>query len=157
MEVFIKSSLTSALDWGGWSTLGSRQSTPVTTAFRRSSPVQNYQLRFCSFFRLGMSHAVADNYFLLHNELNLINFIFKVTVCTSPLISGSLSPRNSAFLGCGWRNGLQIWRVAANILNKQSRTADKVLSSSFGVARSANNCSLPESNHVTNCCKKPRN
>jgi hypothetical protein len=23
-------------------------------------------------------------------------------------------------------NGLQIWRVAANILNKQSRTADKV-------------------------------
>jgi hypothetical protein len=29
--------------------------------------------------------------------------------------------------------GLQIWRVAANILNKQSRTADKVWSSSLGV------------------------
>jgi hypothetical protein len=30
-------------------------------------------------------------------------------------------------------NGLQIWRVAANILNKQSRTADKGWSSSLGV------------------------
>jgi hypothetical protein len=32
-------------------------------------------------------------------------------------------------------DGLQIWRVAANILNKQSRTADK------GVGRGANNSS----------------
>jgi hypothetical protein len=30
-------------------------------------------------------------------------------------------------------NGLQIWRVAANILNKQSRTVDKGLSSSLGL------------------------
>jgi hypothetical protein len=29
--------------------------------------------------------------------------------------------------------GLQIWRVAANILNKQSRTADKGWPSSWGV------------------------
>jgi hypothetical protein len=29
--------------------------------------------------------------------------------------------------------GLQIWRVAANILNKQSRTADKGWPSSLGV------------------------
>jgi hypothetical protein len=35
-------------------------------------------------------------------------------------------------------DGLQIWRVAANILNKQSRTADKVWSSSLGVGRGAN-------------------
>ena len=34
-----------------------------------------------------------------------------------------------------------IWRVAANILNKQSRTAGKQRSSSFGVGRSANNSS----------------
>jgi hypothetical protein len=39
------------------------------------------------------------------------------------------------------RNGLQIWRVAANILNKQSRTADKGWSSSLGVGRGANNSS----------------
>jgi hypothetical protein len=35
-----------------------------------------------------------------------------------------------------------IWRVAANILNKQSRTADKEWSSSLGVGRGANNSSL---------------
>jgi hypothetical protein len=38
-------------------------------------------------------------------------------------------------------DGLQIWRVAANILNKQSRTADKGWSSSLGVGRGANNSS----------------
>jgi hypothetical protein len=38
-------------------------------------------------------------------------------------------------------NGLQIWRVAANILNKQSRTADKEWSSSLGFRRGANNSS----------------
>jgi len=40
----------------------------------------------------------------------------------TPMISGSLSPRRGASSGCGWRNGPM---VAANILNKQSRTADK--------------------------------
>jgi hypothetical protein len=34
-----------------------------------------------------------------------------------------------------------IWRVAANISNKQSRTADKGWSSSLGVWRGADNCS----------------
>ena len=34
-----------------------------------------------------------------------------------------------------------IWSVAANILNKQSLTADKKLSSSLGVGRSATNFS----------------
>jgi hypothetical protein len=34
--------------------------------------------------------------------------------------------------------GLQIWRVSANILNKQPRTADKGCSSSLGVGRGAN-------------------
>jgi hypothetical protein len=37
---------------------------------------------------------------------------------------------------------LQVWRVAANILNKQSQKADKGWSSSFGVGRGANNSSL---------------
>jgi hypothetical protein len=35
--------------------------------------------------------------------------------------------------------GLQIWREAANILHKQSRTADSGWSSSLGVGRWANN------------------
>jgi hypothetical protein len=49
------------------------------------------------------------------------------------LISGSLSPRHGTSSRCGWRNGLQIWKATANILNKQSRTADKGWSSSFGL------------------------
>jgi hypothetical protein len=36
---------------------------------------------------------------------------------------------------------LQFWRVAANILNKQSWTGDKGWSSSLGVGRGANNSS----------------
>jgi hypothetical protein len=35
-------------------------------------------------------------------------------------------------------NSLQIWKVAANILNKQSRTPDKGWSSSLGVGRGVN-------------------
>jgi hypothetical protein len=38
-------------------------------------------------------------------------------------------------------NALQIWRVAAKILNKQLRTADKGWSSSLGVGCGANNSS----------------
>jgi hypothetical protein len=36
-------------------------------------------------------------------------------------------------------DGLQIWRVVANILNKQSRTGDRGWPSSLGVGRGANN------------------
>ena len=47
--------------------------------------------------------------------------------------------------------------AAANILNKQSRTADKGWSSGLGVGRGVNN-SLPyKIYHVTKYCKKPRN
>jgi hypothetical protein len=41
----------------------------------------------------------------------------------------------------GGGDALQFWRVAANILNKQSRTADKGWFSSLGVGRGANNSS----------------
>jgi hypothetical protein len=37
---------------------------------------------------------------------------------------------------------LQMWRVTANILNRQSQTADKRWSSSLEVARAANNSAL---------------
>jgi hypothetical protein len=47
-------------------------------------------------------------------------------------------------------DGLQIWKLAANILNKQSQTSDKGWSSSLGVGRGSNK-SL-----VTNCHKVPR-
>jgi hypothetical protein len=38
-------------------------------------------------------------------------------------------------------DGLQIWRVAVNILNKQSLSADKGWYSSLGVGRGANKSS----------------
>jgi hypothetical protein len=56
--------------------------------------------------------------------------------------AGSMPPQHGASSGCGWRNGLQIWRTATNTLNKQSRTAEKGWSSSLGVGRGANNSSL---------------
>jgi hypothetical protein len=48
------------------------------------------------------------------------------------------------------RDGLQIWRISANILNKQSRTAYTGWSSGLGVGRGANNSS---SKFVTKCYK----
>jgi hypothetical protein len=39
-------------------------------------------------------------------------------------------------------DSLQIWRVGANISNKQLQTADKGWSSSLGVGHGANNSSL---------------
>ena len=44
----------------------------------------------------------------------------------------------------GWDGGvgLQIWRLAANVLNKQSWTADQKWSSSLGVWHEANNLTL---------------
>jgi len=38
-------------------------------------------------------------------------------------------------------NSVNVWRIAANILNKQSRTADNGWSSSLGFGRGANNSS----------------
>jgi hypothetical protein len=52
---------------------------------------------------------------------------------SSFVISGFLSPWNGASLGCGWRDGILMWKVAANVLNKQSWTADKRWSSSLRV------------------------
>jgi hypothetical protein len=49
--------------------------------------------------------------------------------------------------------GLQIWMVAANILNKQSRTADKGWPSSLGVGRGANNSPQYKNKPVTKCYK----
>jgi hypothetical protein len=73
--------------------------------------------------------------------LNLFFYLFFNFVSRGATISGSLSPRHGVSSGCGWRNGLRIWRVAANTLNKQSRTADKGWPSSLEVGRGANKSS----------------
>jgi hypothetical protein len=56
-------------------------------------------------------------------------------VAVVAVMNGSLSQWHGASSGCGWRNGLQIWRVDANILNKELRTVDKGLSTSLWVGR----------------------
>jgi hypothetical protein len=56
----------------------------------------------------------------------------------------------------GTGDGLQIWRVAANILNKQSWTADIEWSSSLGVGWGANNPSLKNSMFVTKRYTQPQ-
>ena len=48
------------------------------------------------------------------------------------------------------------WKVAVNILNKQSRTADKGWPSSLGVGRCSKNFSPQKRYLVTKCsCRKP--
>ena len=50
-----------------------------------------------------------------------------------------------------------IWKEVANILNKQSRTADKGWSSSLGVGRGANNSyTIKKKYPVTKCLQEPR-
>jgi hypothetical protein len=56
-------------------------------------------------------------------------------------IETTLSPHQWVPSGFGWRSGLHISRVAANTPNKQSRTADKLWSSSLEVGRDTNNSS----------------
>ena len=57
-------------------------------------------------------------------------------------VSGSLSPRHGASSVLRIEERPPIRRVAANKLNKQSRTADEGWSSSLGFGRGANNPSL---------------
>jgi len=56
----------------------------------------------------------------------------------APSVSGCLSSQHGALSGCDWGNGIQIWTVAANKWNKQSRTADMEWFSSLGFGRRAN-------------------
>jgi hypothetical protein len=51
-------------------------------------------------------------------------------------------------------DGLQIWTIEANILNKQSRTADKEWSSSVGGGRGANSSS--QKKKIMKCYTVPR-
>jgi hypothetical protein len=50
-----------------------------------------------------------------------------------------MSPRHAAPSGRGWSEDNQQRRVAANIMNKQSRTVDKGWSSNLKVGHGANN------------------
>jgi hypothetical protein len=51
-------------------------------------------------------------------------------------------------------DGIQIWRIAANILNKQSRTADKKWSSRLEVGLTTPHCK-EKKNIITKCYSGP--
>jgi len=74
----------------------------------------------------------------LYEKVTRINHFYN-TMILNPCWVGPLSPRHGASSDCGWREVHQLQRVAANIFNKQSQTADKGLSSSLGVGRGAKN------------------
>jgi hypothetical protein len=103
----------------------------------------------CSFIQSTVTPSLLGPNILLNtlfsDTLSLrysLNVSGQVSLPYLTTISGSLSPRHDPSSGCVWRNGLQIWRVSANKLNKRSLTADKGWSSSLGVGWGANN-SLP--------------
>jgi hypothetical protein len=84
------------------------------------------------FFRDGSFSVMCVIRFLIFIEW-LLSLIFNDYIIFRPMLGGSL-------VTTAWR-ALQVWMVAANILNKQSRTADNGWSSSFGVGRGANKSS----------------
>ena len=75
------------------------------------------------------------------NNLNIINK--EIMVGTKKIIFDWRVPVTTVWhiLRLRMEKWLPVWRVAANILNKQSRIADKGWSSSLGFGRSANNSS----------------
>jgi hypothetical protein len=93
---------------------------------------------FVTFFLVFMNHLVSVFSELFSFYPNKINVVYMnvVHVRWVPCHHGMAHPQVA-----DGGNGLQIWRVAAIILNKQSRTADKGWSSSLGVGRGANNSS----------------
>jgi hypothetical protein len=64
--------------------------------------------------------------------VNILNFVKKFRVRWVPCHRGMARPQVA-----DGGEGLQIWRVAANILNKQSQTADRGCSTSLAVGGGA--------------------
>jgi hypothetical protein len=64
----------------------------------------------------------CDACFMFYHDVGLRVYTKVSFICNSRLLNlyvcGSLSPQHGASSGCGWRNGLRLWRVAVNILNK---------------------------------------
>jgi len=58
------------------------------------------------------------------------------------MLRSSVSSRHGGPPVANGEDDLQMWRVAANVVSKQSRTADKKWSSILGLRRGANNFPL---------------
>ncbi|PNF38809.1 hypothetical protein B7P43_G11543 [Cryptotermes secundus] len=70
-----------------------------------------------------------------HHRLDHSNYTWRRVQVMKPLIM-QFFPTSRHFISLR-----PVWREAANILNKQPRTADKEWSSNLGVERGANNSS----------------
>ena len=92
-------------------------------------------------FHNGMQSTLSNTTMLHGVYLNVLNCMKHTMTCIykikSVTIHGKWVPVTTAW--CVLRFQMEerppIWRVAANILNKQSRTADKGWSSSLGFSR----------------------
>jgi hypothetical protein len=86
-------------------------------------------------YRSVIYFAWVTNMVSRHKRGKIIECVWMLRKIFWPLShikEGHLSPRLGTSSGCGWRRRLQIWRVTANVLNKQSRTAEKGWCSSLG-------------------------
>ena len=101
---------------------------------REHLSLANQTSMFCSTF-LKMTLRVREDEGMYFNHVS--HKLYKIYI-NIPVKIWFLSPQHGVSSGCGLRNGLQICRVAANILNKQLRTADKGWSSSLRVVRDPN-------------------
>jgi hypothetical protein len=76
------------------------------------------------------------------HEGNLHNIIIRIIQIYSHCVNVMWVPSHRG-MACSrvadGGDGLRIWRVAANTLNKQSRTAEKGWTSSLGIGRRTNN------------------
>lgn len=89
-----------------------------------------------TFFCLMVSGAKCPSVAVLYIFLGQASF-FSRYVCTLfsfafALFRSLLSPQNGVFLGCEWRRRPPDVETSANILNEQSRSADKGLCFRWG-------------------------
>jgi hypothetical protein len=95
--------------------------------------------RLCQSLHLLLHLVASGRYLKVSPQLNFICIGKTSTRLYKTWGLGPFSPRHCASSCCGWREGFQIWRLAANVSNKQSQTADKGRPSSLGVGCGANN------------------
>jgi hypothetical protein len=114
------------------------------TSFKRAlncgvfhcSPILNKKLSLFSLSCLALTHITSYMSVGYSATLWLSGPQRRILVRWVPCHHGMVRPHVA-----DGGDALQVWRVAANILNKQSRWANKGWSSSFGVERGANNFS----------------
>jgi hypothetical protein len=84
---------------------------------------------------LVMQFSLISRHLSVRKELHYLMYVIEL----ESMLRGSLSPQHGASSGCGCRNGLQQWRLTANVLNKKSWTDNKGWPSSLGVGHGVNN------------------